>query len=238
MNYIRTFSTARRTALALGFVAVASPHVAVRGQEPQLPFGWFAAVARPGEYVVRADVSRRTGGTGYVAATIASRVDEPRESAMMQQSIRADAYRGRRVRFTGYVKANVAVLGQAGLFLRVDGHDRTEISDFMIGRLIQTTTDWERYAIVLDVPADAVGITFGFHFTGTGQAWLDDASLETVGSDVATTVNLTPQLPFADQGDGASQPSPRVPLSQKYRRAPLQPVNLDFETLRSIVSRN
>jgi hypothetical protein len=218
------------SAFALAVVTVATPPATMRGPDPQMPFGWGAAMDVSGEYSVRADVSRRLGGSGFVTGTISSTVDEPRKSAFMLQSIRADLYRGKRLRLTGYLKTNITTVGQAGLFVRVDGRDSVQVADYMIGRLIQTTKDWEQYSVVLDVPNNAVGITFGFHFTGTGQAWMDDASIETVDPEVAITVDNR-FLPFVGLPVAGSRS-----LWELYRRAPLRPINLNFEQTRSIVT--
>ena len=45
----------------------------------------------------------------------------PLETGMVLQSIRADEYRGKRIRLTGYMRSD-GVAGGAGLFARVDGN--------------------------------------------------------------------------------------------------------------------
>jgi hypothetical protein len=147
----------------------------------------------------------------------------------MQQSVRATLYRGARVRLTGYLKAGVAPeeLAAAGLFVRVDGDDMPLASDYMIDRSIHTTQDWTPVSIVIDVPTNAAGITFGFYLAGKGQVWLDDVTFETVGRDVAPTRaagrEFIPQALLTGRSG--------EPLWQKYLRAPLRPVNLNFEEI-------
>jgi hypothetical protein len=41
--------------------------------------------------------------------------------------------------------------------------------------------------VALDVPRDAVGISFGVLLDGPGQLWLDDVALEPVGRDTPLT---------------------------------------------------
>jgi hypothetical protein len=232
MRYIREFWKASATTLALAIVPGSSPRTAMDCQEQQPPLGWVASVDVPCEYAVRTDVARRIGGSGFFSGTILSAMDQPGQSGFLQQSIRADLYRGKRVRFTGYVKANLD-FGQAGLFVRIDGREAPLASDYMIGRLIQATKDWERYSVVIDVPRDAIGITFGLDLTGAGQAWLDDAAFDVVGADVPTTLDTShAQDAFSTVAAGARGAS----LGDRYRRASFYPINLSFEQMRPFAS--
>jgi hypothetical protein len=74
-------------------------------------------------------------------------------------------------------------------------------------------------SVVLDVPKDAVGITYGLLLVSGGEVWIDDASIEVVGVEVPTTMAPSPQ------------PTPANVDQQRlmYARAPLAPVNLGFE---------
>ena len=85
----------------------------------KLPKGWFWGGGNPkDDYETRTDHTTRHGGkaTGYMK----SAVSQPQSFRTMMQSIKADDYRGKRVRLSGYVKGeNIAKY--AGLWLRVDG---------------------------------------------------------------------------------------------------------------------
>ena len=59
--------------------------------------------------------------------------------------------------------------------------------DNMAARPIRGTVDWQRYDVVLDVPAEAKAIALGVLLTGTGEVFVADFKLETVGLDVDTT---------------------------------------------------
>jgi hypothetical protein len=74
----------------------------------------------------------------------------------------------------------------------------------MQDRPIKGTTDWQRYDVVLDVPADSTGISFGILLDGTGKVWLSATKFDIVGADVPST--------------GAGD-----------RKIPDNPVNLDFK---------
>src|SRR5690348_5448060 len=166
-----------------GAAIVLAPLVA----RAQVPNGWQAVTDGSGEYTVTTDGARRDGGQGFAGATIKANVESPRGSAMLAQSVRADAYRGKRIRLSGYLKTIGVNEGTAVLFMRVDGDGVVQTSDFMQNRPLMLTTDWTRAEIVLDVPRDAIGFTYGFMLGGSGQAWLDDVRLEEVGDNVAVT---------------------------------------------------
>ena len=81
----------------------------------------------------------------------------------------ADRYAGKRVRMTGWVRAE-NVTRSAGLWMRVDGPTQDPKQalafDAMNGRKIIGTRAWQRYEIVLDVANDAADIAFGATLSG------------------------------------------------------------------------
>jgi hypothetical protein len=123
------------------------------------------------------------------------------------QGFDPEAYRGQRIRYSGYVRSEKAEGGGAALWMRVDGAKPgdTLAFDNMQGRAITGTTEWKKCEIVLDVPKEAATISFGALLAGKGTAWVDDLQIEKVDASVPIT-DLTKQ-----------------PL-------PTQPKNLDFES--------
>jgi hypothetical protein len=214
-------------------VAVPALVLAVAGgaggqQNPVAP-GWEVMTDRDGEYVAAVEPMRRPYGQGWAAAMLGSIGADPAGNSALAQSIRADEYRGRRVRLTGWVKTAIGdYAGQAGLWMRVDGARDVLVADFMTDRAIAGTRDWAAYTVVLDVPRDAVGITFGLALTGAGQVWLDDLAFEVVGREVPPTNHL------ARESYGGPLARPRF---LAYRSAPARPVNLDFEQTSVIAAR-
>jgi hypothetical protein len=212
------------TSLAMGTCAAM---IIASTAHAQVPAGWQAVTDNSGEYSVHADGARRNGGQGYAGATIRANVVSPKGSAMLAQSVRAEAYRGKRIRLSGFMKTIGVNEGTAVLFMRVDGEGVVQVSDYMQNRPLMLTTDWARQEIVIDVPRTAVGITFGMMLGGSGQIWLDDVAVDEVGSDVATTERA-----------GWLYPDTRASLTVReldrrrrdqemaYRKASAQPVNL------------
>ena len=193
----------------------------------QVPAGWQAVTDGTGDYSVHTDGARRDGGQGFAGATIKANVESPRGSAMLAQSVRADAYRGKRVRLSGYLKTIGVNEGTAVLFMRVDGDGTIQTSDYMQNRPLMFTTDWSRQEVVLDVPRDAIGVTFGFLLSGSGQVWLDDVEIDEVGKDVATTGRPGGLYPNRDNTLSPRELDRRRRDQEvAYRRAADTPVNL------------
>lgn len=120
------------------------------------------------------------------AAYIRSLDPRPGLYGMIYQAIMAEPYLGRRYRLSARIRTeDVAML--ASMWMRVD-RDKTIVAfDNMTGRPIVGTTDWQDYAIVLDVPAGSDTILFGLALSGEGKALWDDVRFEEVGPDVPLT---------------------------------------------------
>jgi hypothetical protein len=135
----------------------------------------------------------------------------------MCQMFRADAYRGRRVRFSAFVRTENAQ--HAGLCLRVDGPetvngDRPLAFDNMDPRPICGTTEWTKYACVVDVSERATEILVGNILTARGDFYWSDLRFEVVDESV-------PSTDFYAASVAAVGNAPATPL-------PPEPVNLDF----------
>ena len=166
--------------------------LAHRGETPK---GWYRTGASPQDYDMSVD--RKVIHSGKASATLKSIAVKPMGFGALMQSFDAGAFRGKRVRMSGYVRSKDVARG-AGMLMRVDGPKTgTHLAfDNMGDRPIRGTKDWTRYVIVLDVPEEAVSIAFGALLTGAGQIWIDDLQFEIVGKDTATTSNImTPNEP-------------------------------------------
>jgi hypothetical protein len=195
-----------RTALAIALLlwAVTWPVVNSAAATGKLPGGWFAAGDNPADYDMGIDPTVAHGGkaSGYIKP----RASSPRGFGTLMQTFKGDDYRGKRVRMSGYVKAE-KLAGWAGLWMRVDGPENKMLGfDNMQNRPIKGTVDWRKCDIVLDVPATSLDIAFGLLLAGKGQAWVDDIQFEVVSKDVAT-------------------PN----LEETTKEMPRQPQNLTFE---------
>lgn len=158
-----------------------------------LPEGWTAAKVVLNDYEIGVD--REVAHSGKASAYIKSKRSALDEFGTFLQTIRADRFRGKRVRFSAYVRTEKAEPG-AALWMRLDTPDGTVVGfDNMADRIIEGTTDWKEYQIVLDVPKAAASVFFGLLLSGEGKAWIDDVQIQTVAKDVPVTREWS-QLPY------------------------------------------
>jgi len=148
---------------------------------------WFLTGSNPQDYKVGIDskVKMSGEGSGYLKSVVAK--PDPKGFGTLMREFEGKEYLGKRVRMSGYVKAE-GVEQSAGLWMRVDGVGQRMLGfDNMDNRPIKGTRDWKKYEIVLDVPTDSVDIAFGILLSGKGLVWLDNIQFEFVGSNVPTT---------------------------------------------------
>jgi hypothetical protein len=183
------------------------------------PPGWIGGTQKPDQYELGRDLEIVRGGRS--SAYLRSRSAEITSESFiaLTQLIRADRFRGHRVRLSGYLKVS-SITGQVP--------DCGCVAILPGGRSSTTWTraaawgpeDWRLAEVVVDMPADAIGIAFGALLTGPGIAWIDDLRLEVVGPEVPVT-------PVYDSPNGADSAA----LAANYGRTGLDPVNMDFEGL-------
>lgn len=174
------------------------------------PAGWRANGSNTKAFEVGVDQNQPFGG---VASAYVKSVDDAAEKNFggMMQSTSADQYKNQRVRMTGWIKTEEANNNGAHLWLRVDGENKgTPLAfDNMNKRAPTGTTDWEEYSIVLDVPAEATSLNYGFFLSGKGQMWVNGVNIERVGPEVPTTNMLT-----------APKPLPSAPVNLGFNPGP------------------
>lgn len=174
---------------------------ALRAEET--PKGWLHAGNRPKDYEMSTDP--KNARSGKTSAYLKCIVAEPSGFGTLMQAFKADAYRGKRLRMSGYARTQ-EVADWSGFWMRVDGPNREPLAfDNMEKRPIKGTSDWRHYEVVLEISPEANEIAFGMLLSGKGRVWMDDLKFEVVGKDVPTT------------GENISPPPPSGPL------------NLDFE---------
>jgi hypothetical protein len=148
---------------------------------------------------------------------------------VLRQTIKSDHYRGKRVRFSGYVRSEIFE-GWAGLWMRVDGEQGRRLGlDNMQNRPIKRTTGWTKYEIVLEVPVDSIALTFGVVLAGKGEVWADDLRIEVAGPETPTSdVYGMSQIVASSQTELIRGAHARWLLAD-LKDLPLEPANLDFE---------
>lgn len=167
----------------------APANLALEGAATGAPRGWILAGNKPASYNTGVETD-----AGRASAYLKSKDPAIEGFGTLMQMFDAQQYLGKRVRFSGSVKAE-GVQKWAGLWMRVDKQRDSVAFDNMQGRPIKGTTGWQSYTVVLDVPQDATGIALGILLDGTGAVWLNKVGVEVVGTDVATTGQQMPKAP-------------------------------------------
>jgi hypothetical protein len=155
------------------------------------PAGWFLAGNDPTSYVNAIDPNVKHEGTP--SARLAS-VAPSKGFGTMMQDFDASDYAGKRVRLSGWVKAE-KVASWAGLWMRVDDGSspvKTLAFDNMQSRAIKGTLGWARYDVVLDVAPEAKSISMGILLAGQGSVWVSDMKVEVVPNTVPVTGQPAP----------------------------------------------
>lgn len=200
----------RRASLAVALLSLVSRLSSA--QQASAPT-WQASA--PTDFDVALDTVVRHGGSTSVhfRATGA----EPEGFAVIAQRVRADEFRGHRVRLAAWLRA-VAVGGGGGtLWIRVDGPGRVLGFANLGDRVVQGTRDWTRVDVVVDVPDSAIGVSFGALLAGPGDLWADDIAFEVAG-------------PIANAPPFPSQPAGKADETRRaYADRPTMPAALDFE---------
>lgn len=184
--------------------------------DAQPPKDWVLTGANPDQYEILVDRQVAHGG---MASQLLAAMGAPDSDAWVAsaQIVDAAAYRGKRVRLSGYVRTEEA--DAAGLWFRIDAELEGKMAmvgfDNMSDRFVRGTTKWRRYDLVLDVPDAGEALVFGALLLGQGKLWIDDLALDIVTAEVPLT--------------GTAEP---VTYDAPYTRSPgllPRPSNLDFE---------
>ena len=193
--------------LVVPCLAVIAIPLLAQAQNPgrPAPTGWSFATEGPGippgqsatDYAIEIDHSVVRGG--HSSLSIQAKVPKPSNSRSLTQIIKADSYRGKRVRLSGYLKTR-EVSESSSLWLRIDGPTAAQGYDVMDRRPVTGTTEWTKYELTLDVPESAMRLAFGALLTGSGQIWVDDLTLEPVDpKEVKSTQLLQYSEHFAER---------------------------------------
>ncbi len=176
--------------------------------ERSLATGWTATTSQNYE----AGIDRTAAHSGVGSLYLKSQAGDAAGYAARQR-IRADAYRGKKIKISAWLRAAPGGDGGA-LWLRIDMKNGDYILD---GMLESAPADWKEVSIVASIPADAAGLTFGLRMRGKGQVWMDDVTIEPAPPAVPTTT-------IERRKDPTQKDAGAV-----YKATPVNPVNLDFE---------
>jgi serine/threonine protein kinase len=121
------------------------------------------------------------------------------------QSVDAAPYRGKQVKLSADVKANVKGEGNAGqCWMRVDRTNKQTGFSYNMDDMPITSASWSVYEIIGKVDSDADKIFFGCFLRGTGEVSLTDFELS-VRNDANAWTPIAIQNPsFEEDADGST----------------------------------
>lgn len=159
--------------------------------------------------------------------------DTTARGAGLAQAVAADAFRGKRIRLSAWLKENANTNRDNVLWIRVATHlGGSAWTSSALDRVAPSRENafglspWQQRKVVIDVPGDATAIAFGFLIVdgpfeaesgpGPHELFADDFRLEIVG----------PATPRAgEQSDVIDEFTRRL----NFDAAAAAPINLDFE---------
>ncbi|AIQ50388.1 transcriptional regulator [Paenibacillus sp. FSL R7-0331] len=156
--------------------------------------GWFLSGSHPFNYSMELD--RKTFHKGKASGLLKSvTVEGVDEFATMMQQFKADKHLGKRIKLSGFLKT-AGVSGFSGFWMRIDNNLGDIVQfDNMSNRPVTGDSEWNHYAIVLDVPDNSAVVSFGVILSGCGRVWVDELRFEEVdGSIAVTNLNYTQDL--------------------------------------------
>ncbi len=94
----------------------------------------------------------------------------------MVEVVRADSYRGKRIRLRGILRM-ASGTGRAILYLQVNrsGSEHTSLTGMAAG------SAWRRDELLADVPKDAETLQFGLVVVGPAEGWIDAVEVQALG---------------------------------------------------------
>jgi hypothetical protein len=161
--------------------AIAATSVLALAAAPEpLPAPWVVTGQNAKSFEGGVDQSDGFKGAKFIR----NKTGEADAWGALGQMVSAQNYLGQRLRFSARVRTE-NVTGWSGLWMRIDTPDRARTTLYNSSdKPINGTTGWQERSVVLDVPLDAKAIVFGVIDSGTGQVWIDQLALETVGTEV------------------------------------------------------
>jgi hypothetical protein len=158
---------------------------------------WSLRGSAPEDFVVGLDAHERTAG--HSSATITSLRDSPGTGSLRQRAA-AEGLRGNRVEFSVDLKT-VGVNRAANVFFDARdangksvafdnmwlNYDEDRTKELIINRGVKGDTAWSTQHVVLDIPKEAVAVSYGVFLDGPGKVWIDNARIEVVTDEMPTT---------------------------------------------------
>ncbi|MBI4422252.1 MAG: hypothetical protein HY554_00905 [Elusimicrobia bacterium] len=149
----------------------------------RLPAGWELIGVGRSRY--EAGVDGTVSLQGRAAGCLRSGAGEPELPGVLAQTVSAELYRGRLVRY-GARLAYRNVKRQVGLWIWAVGPGgRILAQEFMEDRKLQGDSDWREVEVRLRVPPEAETVVYGVRLWGAGEAWVSAMRFDADGFPAA-----------------------------------------------------
>jgi hypothetical protein len=187
---------------------------------PTPPSHWFISGQESAQAIkeYKGTIDHTDAYEGSGSGLLQSTSDAAHSGTLMQVSSAA-SYRGKSLKVRAFLRSN-EVAQRAGLWIRADDIDGTTVafrncfSPRAPQSFVQGNSAWKEVEISINIPDNAVALSYGVQLIGTGAVWIDDFGIDVTG----------PYPP----GD-AEQVVPSAHLHLDPLKLPPTPQNLDFE---------
>jgi DNA-directed RNA polymerase specialized sigma24 family protein len=139
------------------------------------------------EFTVGVDDATRRTPTSDSAVILTSNTPRWGGFGTALRGVDPAPFRGKRIRFSAYVKCKDLANGGGLWLFTADARERIYAADDLCDRALTKTADWQRMAIVADVPPEVDSIRCGLKMLGKGEIWMDAPQIEVVPDTVPIT---------------------------------------------------
>lgn len=153
-----------------------------RGEIGELPIGWNISerTIKKG-YTLSVSDQAHSGNKSLLFALDGLADYSNTYDGLVFQSISPAAYLNRTVRFSAFAKGEFAdTNGYGFLWIKVYLADKTYMSYPVKATNLINSSDWNKYEVTAEIPANTTEIQFGAILQNKGKIWLDDAEFEDI----------------------------------------------------------
>lgn len=159
--------------------------------QDSIPFAWeMSNKSKNRGYSAKLTQEARSGNNAMLLFSTKEGL-RARDFAQVDQEISAEAYLGKKIEFSAYIKAKLRDNGSRTLLWVKVFYSDHKVQDFVSEEINTSSEDWKQYKITADIGLDAVRINFGFQLNGEGQVWIDDVGFAQANKAAYSSLSLS-----------------------------------------------
>lgn len=178
-----------------------------------IPRGWRAGNKTGPDFILGTDTVIKHSGKASAFIQREGAMDN--ESGVIMQSVAAEPYLNKRVRYSVYMRSSE--VQSAYIFFAVHSSDSAIAYANNRPQALEGNTGWTLCQLTLDIPGNSRNLDFGVILGGNGKLWADDGKLEIVDASVVSN-----DLMATGQVRKQKLPPGKYPFNR-------EPINLEFE---------